>query len=104
MTCTMAAALKGRPREPVCCSLGSLRPPILPPGSAPASGAPVAVLCAVCEQRAEEARAVADQMQTETRAAMGRLALSYERLAAHAAQRERGRGNAQAEQNRRGAG
>ena len=41
------------------------------------------------EQRAEEARAVAEQMRDpRTKRTMANLALSYERLAKHAAMRE----------------
>jgi len=41
------------------------------------------------EQRAEEARAIADQMRDPlTKRTMANLALSYERLARHAAARE----------------
>jgi len=41
------------------------------------------------EQRAEEARSVAEQMRDpRTKRTMANLALSYERLAKHAAERE----------------
>ena len=53
------------------------------------------------EQRAEEARVVAEQMRDpRTKRTMANLALSYERLAKHAAEREASEGKPKDDQNR----